>query len=197
VEAFLGEFGYDKGRGSKVSVPLVPGYNNSQSQGIMLVRAINAIFFSGFDRYIIYWIKDNTDENNPTLFITCGILRQYDNNIWKPYPAWYYISTMYNHLGNYIPEKIVKEKGDVWVYKYRNQLSPDSAAYFVYCPTRSGKKVNQYNLEVGQVENNTGAELSFKDESVDGILVNLPVNGNMVRVNVTEVPRLVFVKERK
>lgn len=197
VEAFLGEFGYDKARGSKVSVPLVPGFSQSQSHGIMMVRAVNAIFFSGFDRFIIYWIKDVFDENNSTLFITCGLLRQYENNVYKPYPAWYYISTMYNHLGNYIPEKIVKESGDVWVYKYRNKVSPDSAAYFVYCPTRSGKKVNNYNLEVGAVENNAGSELSFKEESTDGALVNLPANGNTIKVNASEMPKMVFVKERK
>jgi hypothetical protein len=197
VEVFLGEFGYDKARGSKVSVPLVPGYNQSQSHGIMMIRAINAIFFSGFDRYIIYWIKDNYEETLPVLFLTCGLLRQHDNNIYTIYPAWYYISTMYNHLGNYIPEKIVKEKGDVWVYKYRNKVSPDSAAYFVYCPTHTGKKVDQYNLEVGPVENNTVTELSFKDESTEGTLVNLPVNNNILRVNVSEVPKFIIVKEKK
>src|SRR5215831_4476528 len=31
VECFLGEYGFDKARGSKVSVPLVPGYNQAQS----------------------------------------------------------------------------------------------------------------------------------------------------------------------
>lgn len=197
VECFLGEYGYDKSRLSKVSAPLVPGYNQSQSQGIMLVRGINAIFFSGFDRYIIYWIKDNSEENDPNIFITCGLLRQVDNYTWIPYPAWYYISTMYNHLGNYIPEKIVKESGDVWVYKYRNKVSPDSAAYFVYCPTRTGKKVDQFALTVGNVENNTVSEVSFQEQSTEGAVATLPVSGNAVKVNVTEFPKLIIVREKQ
>jgi hypothetical protein len=197
VECFLGEYGYDKAQGSRVSVPLVPGYDNLQSHGIMMIRAINAIFFSGFDRYIIYWIKDTNEPDDPHLFLTCGLLKQLDAYNYDPYPAWYFISTMYNHVGNYIPEKIIKEEGDVWVYKYRNQVSPDSAAYFVYCPTRVGKKVDGYSLEVGEVENSSAAELNFVDKSTEGNLVNLPVNNKAVRVNVSEVPKLIFVKEKK
>jgi hypothetical protein len=128
VEAYLGEHGYDKSRVTKVSAPLVPGYSQNQSHGIMMIRSVNAIFFSGFDRYIIYWIKDVSPDNDPNLFITCGLIRELDAYTHTPYPAWYYISTMYNHLGNYIPEKVVQESGDVWIYKYRNKVSPDSAA---------------------------------------------------------------------
>jgi hypothetical protein len=102
---------------------------------------------------------------------------------------------MYTHLGNYIPEKVVKESGDVWIYKYRNKISPDSAAYFVYCPTHNGKKVDGYNLEIGNAESAT--EVSFKEQSTEGDTKNLPLNNKTVQVNVGEFPRLVMVKEKQ
>lgn len=194
VECILGEYGYDKSQQSKVSAPLVPGYSPSQSQGIMLLRAINAIFMSGFDRYIIYWMVDNYDEDNPALFNTSGLLRQYEN-YYVPYPAWYYISTLYNHLGNYIPDKIIRETGDVWVYRWRHQAVQDSVAYFVYCPTRSGKKVSDFELEVGTVDVNTALELNFKEASTEGELISRQVINNVVRMEVTEFPKIVMVKE--
>lgn len=193
VECILGEFGYDKSRASKVSTPLVPGYSQSESQGIMLLRAINIIAFSGFDRYIIYWVKDANDENDPNLFLTSGVLRQVDNFEHVPYPAWYYINALVHHLGNYIPEKIISEKGNVWVYKYRNKLSPDSAAYFVYSPTYKGTKVNNYELATGGV---AAAEVSMKDKLPEGSVVNTPITNGKVRVNVGEMPKMILVKEQ-
>jgi hypothetical protein len=194
VECILGEYGYDKSRTSKVSAPLVPGYSQSESQGLMLLRAINLIAFSGFDRYIIYWIKDDTDENDPGLFITSGLLRQKGDFIFFPYPAWYYINSLVHHLGNYVPEKIVQEKGEVWIYKYRNKISPDSAAYFVYCPSRNGKKMQNYTLQTGGV--GMASVLSFKDKLAEGVVEPLPIRGGSVTLDVGEAPRLVFVKEK-
>lgn len=193
VECILGEYGYDKSRASKVSAPLVPGYSQSESQGLMLLRAINLIAFSGFDRYIIYWIKDDTDENDPGLFITSGLLRQQGNFNFVPYPAWYYINSLVAHLGNYIPEKIVQERGDVWIYKYRNKLSADSVAYFIYSPTHNGKKIPGYTFQTGGV----GASiLSFKDKQAEGVVEPLSIHGGSVTLDVGEAPRIVFVKER-
>jgi hypothetical protein len=194
VEVFLGEYGYDKSRASKVSAPLVPGYNQAQSQGIMLVRAINAIAFSGIDRYIIYWIKDDGDENHPAMFVTSGLLRQHGAT-YTPYPAWYYISTLVHHLGNYIPEKVVSEQGKVWVYKYRNKISPDSAAYFVYCPTRNGSKTD-YDLAVTVAPGTSATEISFAEHSVTGAVASKAAANGKLRLQINEVPKLVVVKER-
>lgn len=193
VECILGEYGYDKSRSSKVSAPLVPGYSQSESQGLMLIRAINLIAFSGFDRYIIYWVKDDADENDPGLFITSGILRQTGNFQFSPYPAWFYINTLVHHLGNYVPEKIIKEQGDVWIYKYRNKISPDSAAYFVYCPTRNGKKVNAFKLQTGGI---AATEVSLKDKLPEGITTSLQISNGSVSIAVSEAPKLILVKEK-
>ena len=140
VECILGEYGYDKGKGSPQAAPIVPGYSANQSQGIMLLRGINAVAFSGFDKCMVYWMKDDVDENFPAIYLTSGLVRQLPDGKIIPYPAWFYVSTLVNRLGNYLPIEIVSEKGDTWIYKYRNKDNADSVAYFVYSPTRSGKK---------------------------------------------------------
>jgi hypothetical protein len=196
VECILGEYGYDKNQQSKMSTPIVKGYNRLQSQGIMLLRGINAISFSGIDRLIIYWIKDDYGDDEKTYFLTCGLIKHVAQDQYEPYPAWYYISTLINNMGDYVPEKIISEKGNVWVYKYRHKTQRDSAAYFVYCPTYNGTKVDNYSLHVGNVNNSSVTEISLKDNSETGDTRPLPVNGGAVKINVTESPKFVFVREK-
>ena len=194
VEVIMGEYGYDKSRKSIVSAPMVPGYNQAQSQGIMLLRGINAFSFSGFDRLILYWLQDNVEENHETFFITSGLIRKLSETEFIRYPAWYYISTMLNHIGNYTPESIISEKGNVWIYKYRNKNSPDSAAYFVYCPTHNGTKVNGYSLDLGKASG-IATEISFIENSEEGNAATKPIQAGKISIDVTEFPKLVIVKE--
>lgn len=196
VECVLGEFGYDKSRTSKVSAPLVKGFNARQSQGIMLLRGINAVSFSGFDKLILYWIKDDYPDDEPAIFVTSGVIRQVKQDVWEPLPAWFYISTLVNRLGDYVPEKIVSEKGDVWIYQYRNKLDPHSVAYFVYCPSYSGKKVDNYSLALGSKAVGQATAVTMADQSESGKETLLPVNNGKVTIQVNEVPQLIFVRER-
>jgi hypothetical protein len=196
VECIMGEYGYDKSRKSIVSAPMVPGYNQSQSQGIMLLRGINAFSFSGFDRLILYWLQDNDPEDHEAYFITSGLVRKLSESSFLRYPAWYYISTMLNHIGNYVPDSIISEKGNVWVYKYRHKQTSDSVAYFVYCPTRNGTKVNGYTLELGRVTGDATV-VSFEENSEEGSVINKPIQGGVIKLDVTEFPKIVMVKENE
>ena len=190
VECILGEYGYDKSQRSRQATPILPGYTAAQSQGILLLRGINASAFSGFDRMMIYWIKDDVDENDPNTYLTSGLLRDQQNGHFAPYPGWYYISTLVNHLGNYVPDGIVSEKGDVWIYRYKNKTSPDSLAYFVYCPTRTGKKIPAYQLELpGAASANV---VNFVDNSSTGLVQNVRVTDGKISVGVSEIPILVL-----
>ena len=195
VECILGEYGYDKNQKSKVSTPLVKGYSPKQSQGIMLLRGINAISFSGFDRLIIYWIKDDYGEDEPTIFLSCGVIRHVGQDKYEPYPAWYYISTLINNIGDYIPEKIISEQGKVWVYKYRSAKSPDSAAYFIYCPSYNGTRVDNYELNVGK-KAGIATEISLQENSETGIRTERKISDGIIKLNVTEAPRFILVKEK-
>jgi len=194
VECFLGENGYDKSASSRQGTPRLPGLSAAQSQGIMILRSINATVFSGFDAYILYWLKDGNTEDDPRIYLTSGVLRQMPDGSTKPYPGWFYISAFENRLANYVADSVVNEKGNVWVYKYRNKVSPDSVAYFVYCPTKNGTKVNGYALQVG---GNAGEahEIYFADDSPLGNTSTKKTVNGAVTVDVEERPKLIILKE--
>ena len=191
VECILGEYGYDKGQASRQATPILPGYSASQSQGILLLRGINATAFSGFDKMMIYWMKDDVEENNPNTYLTSGLVRDEQNGKFSPYPGWFYLATLIRHLGNYIPDDIVSERSDVWVYRYRHQTSPDSIAYFVYCPTRIGKKVRGFAMEM-LPGFSTATEIEFVDQSKVGNSKLIPVKNGRLQLNVSEVPKLII-----
>ena len=101
---------------------------------------------------------------------------------------------MLNHIGNYKPESIISENGNVWIYKYRNKTSPDSAAYFVYCPTHNGTKVNGYSFDLGKASG-VATEISFRENSEEGNTATKPIQAGKIIMDVTEFPKLVIVKE--
>jgi hypothetical protein len=194
VECILGENGYDKGQASRQATPVLPGYSAAQSQGIMLLRSINAAFFSGFDAYILYWLKDSKPADAPDVYLTSGILRQMPDGRTIAYPGWYYISTLVSRLGNYVADRVISEQGSVWIYRYRNREDPDSVAYFVYAPTVSGTKIPQYALSIGNTGGQTAQAIHFMESSVHGSENILhPVHGKVV-IEVGEMPVLVFCK---
>lgn len=196
VECILGEWGYDKSRKSKVSAPMVPGYSARQSQGIMLVRGINAVSFSGFDKLILYWMRDDNGDDQPDLFLSAGLVGAINSSDQRPYESWYYIATLVNQIGDYIPEKIISESGNVWVYKYQHKIDHSLKAYFVYCPTHNGTTVDAYLLKTGRLATNTATEISLLDNSTTGASVQKPVNGNGVVLKVTESPKFILVQEK-
>lgn len=194
VECFLGENGYDKSAASLQGTPRLHGLSASQSQGVMILRSINATAFSGFDAYILYWLKDGNPEDDPRVYLTSGILRAMPDGSTKPYPGWFYISSFVNRLANYYADTIISEKTNVWVYKYRNRLSPDSVAYFVYCPTRNGTKVDAYALRVGK-SSGEAQEIDFTDNDPLGKAVARPIRDNSFNIVVEEKPKLVMLRE--
>ena len=193
VECILGEYGYDKSQLSRQGTPIVPGYSAAESQAIMLIRGINATAFSGFDRMMIYWIKDDVDEKNPNVYLTSGLIRDEQNGKFTPYPSWYYISTFVHHLGNFVADSVVSEKGNVWVYSYRQESNNDSLTYLIYCPTRNGSKVNGFQLQL-PAGFTSATEVEFIANSITGSIKNLPVSNRKFSVDVSEVPKLVLLK---
>jgi hypothetical protein len=194
VKCFLGENGYDKSPASRQFTPLVPGYSASQSQAIMLLRSINAVFFSGFDAYILYWLRDGNPETDPRVYLTSGILRDLPDGKTLVYPGWYYISTLVNRLGKYIPDQIISEKGDAWIYRYRHLEHPDSLAYFVFKPTIKGSSLATIALAGGNTVGNQALKVSFLDDSDQGKEEILPVVAGKIQSAVSQKPILIFCK---
>jgi hypothetical protein len=197
AECFLGENGYDKSQQSRQGTPMLPGLSEEQCQGIFILRSINATAFSGFDAYILYWLRDAAIKEDPRVYLTSGVLRESADGKIEPLPAWYYISTFVNTMGDCVADEIVNEKGNVWVYKYRNKLSPDSVAYFVYCPTHNGTKVDGYQLKVGHTANDEAQEISFADNLVNGNMSIKKVVNGIVALGIEEKPKIIIVKQKK
>ncbi len=195
VKCFLGENGYDKSPSSRQSTPMIPGLSAAQSQGIMLIRSINATFFSGFDAYILYWLKDGNPEDDPRTYLTSGILRRMPDGKTNAYPGWNYITTLINHLGNYVPDKVISENGDVWIYRYRNSQVQDSVVYFIYKPSATGSQSFSYSLDIGKATGNEVHKISFQDNSEWGKEENLPLSEGKVHLLVDEKPVLILCKE--
>ena len=195
VKCFLGENGYDKSPVSRQCTPILPGMSAAQSQGIMLLRSINATFFSGFDAYILYWLRDGNPENDPRTYLTSGILRSLPDGKTLVYPGWYYISTLVNRLGKYRPDRVVREDGDVWIYQYRHSEFPDSLAYFIYKPTVDGSQVNSFTLQTPKIPGNQVEEISFLDHNDQGASEILKVNDGKITINVLEKPKILLFKE--
>jgi len=195
VPCILGENGYDKSQQTRQSTPLVPGLSSEESQAVFILRSINATAFSGFDAYVLYWLRDNKPPDDKDVYLTSGVLREMPDGSIHPYPSWFYLSAFISRLGDYHPDVVVKESGPVWIYKYRNVRSPDSVAYFVYSPTRNGAKNPAYALSLDRVEGDA-AEVNFTAASAEGILTNLKVVNGSVTIAVDEKPKLIFVKER-
>jgi hypothetical protein len=195
VKCFLGENGYDKSPGSWARTPFIPGLSASQSQGIMLLRSINAAFFSGFDAYILYWLRDRNPENDPGVFLTSGIVASLPDGKTKIYPGWYYISTLVNRLGKYRPDKIISENGNVWVYRYRNADHPDSIAYFIYKPTVNGGRVASFTLETSYAVGNPALKISFLDDSDAGREEKIDLKNGSFRFSVEEKPQIILCRD--
>jgi len=195
VKCFLGENGYDKSAASWQATPLIPGKTAAQSQGIMLLRAINACFFSGFDAYILYWLRDGNPPDDPRVFLTSGILRSLPDGKTQVYPGWYYINTLVSRLGNYRPDKIIRENGDVWIYKYRHTELPDSVAYFIYKPTVNGSRKTGYIFETGKISEDRLLKISFLDDSAGGKEEKIRVANGKYSFVVEEKPVIFLYKE--
>jgi hypothetical protein len=195
VKCFLGENGYDKSPVSRQCTPVIPGMSAAQSQGIILLRSINATFFSGFDAYILYWLRDGNPENDPRVYLTSGILRTLPDGKTQVYPGWYYISTLVNHLGKYRPDLVVREEGDTWIYRYRHSEFPDSLAYFIYKPTADGSRVSAFTLETGKTMNSQVRKVSFLDNTDQGSVEIMKVLNGNIKIDVLEKPVLILYKE--
>ena len=192
TDCFLGENGYDKNPASRQCTPMLPGQTAAQSQGIMLLRSLNATFFSGFDAYIIYWLRDTEGENSPNVYMSSGLIYKDAQGQFHGYPAWYYISSLVSVLGTYRPDRIVQESGGVWIYKYRSATDPDQVAYFIYSPTTDGSRVH---FRMPLHPKGTVSLMRFEDQTENGAVQPIPLVNGQVELSVEEKPQVLLLKE--
>jgi hypothetical protein len=140
IPLILGENGYDRNQQSWQRTPIIAGYNEAQSQGIMVIRSMLAAFMAGFDGYNQYMMRSATnDENAPGAYATSGMIGGPANNV--IYPAWYYWSTFMHRLGDYQPDAIVSESDPVWIYRLRHKSDSTQKAWVVFSPNGTIRNV--------------------------------------------------------
>jgi hypothetical protein len=110
------------------------------------------------------------------------------------YPGWYYISTLVNRLGKYQADSIVREEGDVWIYRYRHKEFADSLACFIYKPTANGSRINAFRMEIGNTINQV-AKVSFSDSSDQGTMEVVKVTDGKISIDIQEKPTLILYKQ--
>lgn len=169
IPLILGENGYDRNQHSWQKTPVLPGYTEAQSQGIMVVRSMLAAFMAGFDGYNQFMMRNATnDENAPGPYATSGMIGGPANHI--IYPAWYYWSAVVQHLANYQPDSIVSESGAVWIYRFKSQQNQAKKAYVLFCPTVAGNLIKNYRFKLQNNLNQLFTEIRLADNNATGLV---------------------------
>jgi hypothetical protein len=192
IPLILGENGYDRKQTSWQNTPLLPGYNEGQSQGIMIIRAMIAAFMSGFDGYNQYMMRSATnDENAPGTFATSGMIGGPANDV--IYPAWYYWSTVINWLGDYQPDAVVSESGSAWIYRLRSKTNPASIAYVLVSPTTNGSILKNFRLKPEGQGYQSFTEIKLKDDDVNGSIRTGKLNNGFIELELGESPVIIML----
>lgn len=193
IPLILGENGYDRKQSSWQRTPLIPGYNEGQSQGIMVIRSMIAVFMARFDGYNQFMMRSaSNDENASGTFATSGMIGGPANPI--IYPAWYYWATVMQNLGSFKPDGIVSEAGPVWIYKLRNCNNPKQIAYILFSPTHNGSLIKNFRLKPEENGYQQFDEIVLKDKSVNGLKITRPLEDGFMRLNIGESPTIVILK---
>jgi hypothetical protein len=192
VPLILGENGYDRNQHSWQKTPVLPGYTEAQSQGIMCIRSLMAAFISGFDGYNQFMIRNATnDENAAGTYASSGLIGGPLNNV--IYPGWYYWSTFIHYLGNYQPDSVISERGQVWIYRLKNQQDPSKKAYVLVSPTTNGSMIKNYKFNLQLNNSQSFTEITLADNN--GLGHSKPhkfING-AVQLNIGESPVIVVM----
>jgi hypothetical protein len=187
VPLILGENGYDRNQHSWQKTPVLPGYTEAQSQGIMIIRSMLAAFMAGFDGYNQFMMRNATnDENAQGTFATSGMIGGPANNV--IYPAWYYWSAVIQHLGNYQPDSIIAESGQVWIYRLKNKLDPAKKAYVLFSPTTNGIIIKNFSFKHQLFNNESFTEIKLTDNNASGTVQAGKFLHGSVNLDVGESP---------
>ncbi|MEP6749404.1 MAG: hypothetical protein ABJB86_16835 [Bacteroidota bacterium] len=187
IPLILGENGYDRNQHSWQKTPVLPGYDEAQSQGIMVIRSLFAAFMAGFDGYNQFMMRNATnDENAAGVYATSGMIGGPANHV--IYPAWYYWSTVVERLGNYVPDSIVSESGPVWIYRLKNRQNPAKKAWVLFSPTTSGVVIKNFICKLQENNNQFITEIYLADKNALGSTKTVKNLNGSAALTVGELP---------
>jgi hypothetical protein len=165
VPVILGENGYDRIQQSWQAAPLLPGKDAETSQAVMIVRSMMAAFMAGFDGYNQYMMRNATNDENATgAYGTSGMIGGPETN--KIYKAWHYWNTLITVMGDYRPDSVISETGNVWVYKLRHETIKNKVAYYIISPTTNGSVIKKYIFNTKNIKNQLFTEIKISDSLI-------------------------------
>ncbi len=196
IPLILGENGYDRNQDSRQKTPLLPGYDEAQSQGILQVRSLVAAFMAGFDGYNQYMLRDATDNPNATgPYATSGLIGGPGGK--TVFPAWHYWQWAIRVLGDYRPDSVISESGPVWVYRLRNGHDADNLAYYLVSPTTNGTVVKNYRLFTGLADNLAVKEIKLINGIAPAGNGEQKIKPGVIELTVGELPIIVLTSSKK
>jgi Secretion system C-terminal sorting domain len=97
-ELWLSEFGYDTNKKSAQRAPEIPAGEDDaadqyETQGRYIVRSLLEIAFAGWDRGMVFDLRDANSSESGGLFDGSGLLKDISNG-YQPKKSFYYVSTM-------------------------------------------------------------------------------------------------------
>lgn len=190
VELWLSEFGYDTNNNSKISVPTISNFTQYQVQGQWIVRSYLETMAAGFDRAMVFDLRDVCTGAFCPTFESAGLLETQFNNF-KPKNAWYYVYTMKNVLTDLVFDADLSACNDLScprVYRFIDPNNANKRVYAVWSPTSNGTTVN-FNLDLEGA--NAATLVALGAPSINGIVSTL--SGTNPNINVSESPVFVVV----
>jgi hypothetical protein len=192
VPVILGENGYDRMQNSWQATPLLPGQDAETSQAVMIIRSMMAAFMAGFDGYHQYMMRNATDNENATgAYASSGMIGGPSTN--RVYQAWHYWNEFMNALGDYEPDSIISESGNVWVYKLRHQRQRNLVAYYLVSPTTNGHVIKNFRLNAKSYVNQFFKEIAIDHRS--GFKIREINYSGELALDVSEFPTIILLSE--
>ncbi len=190
VELWLSEFGYDTNNNSFISVPTIGNFTQNQVQGQWIIRSYLETIAAGFDRAMVFDLRDACTGPFCTVFTSTGLLEAQANGF-KPKDSWYYVHTMKNVLTDMVYDADLTTCTDFScprVYRFIDPNMPGKRIYAVWSPTSDGTAYN-FNLDLEGATAGTLVELATP--SINGITSEL--TGTAPSIPVSESPVFVVV----
>lgn len=190
VELWLSEFGYDTNNNSFISVPTIGNFTQYQVQGQWIIRSYLETIAAGFDRAMVFDLRDACTGPFCTVFTSTGLLETQANGF-KPKDSWYYVSTMKNVMEDMVFDADLTTCSDFScprVYRFTDPNMPGKRIYAVWSPTSDGTAYN-FNLDLEGATAGTLVELATP--SITGI--SSALTGTNPSIPVSESPVFVIV----
>src|SRR5690606_28734478 len=192
-EIWLSEFGYDTNPNSPQGVKVIGQNDEYEVQAQWLIRSDLEMAAAGIDRAHIYFFAD-LNAPTPNKFNSSGLV----NEKWygyQPKTSWHYIYAMKKAMTGYrFAQEETSVNPDVNVYRFDND-STSTSIYVAWCKTSIDKKVNNFDINVGNALGATLLEFSKTDTVCTETPLQLDNNG-VVSVNLSERPILIRTANR-